>query len=65
MNVSIRLPVIFEGSMGTSSLYTLFDTGATFSCIHPDFGGHIGHAEKLFRPLEVATASDGFYMKIG
>ena len=60
----IKLPVVFEGSMGTKTLYTLFDSGATFSCIHPDYADQIGHVEKLFRPLEVATANDGFYMKI-
>lgn len=60
----IKLPVIFKGSIGSKSLYTLFDSGVTFSCIHPDFAEQIGHIEKFFRPLEVATASDGFYMKI-
>lgn len=60
----IRLPVQFEGSAGEKTLYTLFDCGATFSCIHPDFANKIGHVEKLFRPLDIATASDGVYMKI-
>ncbi|MEI9910841.1 MAG: hypothetical protein WDO71_14910 [Bacteroidota bacterium] len=32
----IRLPIRFEGSVGEKTLYGLFDTGATFSCIHPD-----------------------------
>lgn len=60
----IKLPVLFEGSLGSKKLYALFDTGATFSCIHPDYVSEIGAAEKLYRPLEVAAASDGFYMKI-
>jgi predicted aspartyl protease len=60
----IKLPIRFEGSKGEKILYGLFDTGATFSCIHPDYADAIAHTEKLFRPLEVATASDGFYMKI-
>lgn len=60
----IELPILFEGSAGSKILYALFDTGATFSCIHPEFVEHIAHPEKLFRPLEVATASDVIYMKI-
>lgn len=60
----IKLPVLFEGSAGSKTLYALFDTGATFSCIHPDYVRDIATPEKLFRPLEVATASDGFYNKI-
>jgi predicted aspartyl protease len=60
----IRLPVLFEGSAGSKTLYALFDTGATFSCIHPDHVKTIAHSEKLFRPLEVATADAGRYMKI-
>ena len=60
----IRLPVHFEGSVREANLYPRFDCGATFSCIHPDFANKIGTVEKLFRPLEIATASDGVYMKI-
>lgn len=60
----IKLPVLFEGSAGSKTLYALFDTGATFSCIHPEFAEIIAKPEKLFRPLEVATASDGIFMKI-
>jgi predicted aspartyl protease len=60
----IRLPIRFEGSAGEKTLYGLFDTGATFSCIHPDYVKSIAHTEKLFRPLEIATASDGVFMKI-
>lgn len=60
----IKLPVLFEGSLGSQTLYTLFDTGATFSCIHPEHVTAIARSEKLFRPLEIATASEGFFMKI-
>ena len=31
----IRIPMRFEGSKGEKILYTLFDSGATFSCIFP------------------------------
>ena len=60
----IKLPVRFEGSRGVKTLYSLFDPGATFSCIHPEHVASIGHIEKLFRPLEIATADAGRFMKI-
>jgi hypothetical protein len=60
----IKLPVLFEGSVGEQTLYTLFDIGATFSCIHPEFAEKIGTLEKLHRLLEVATASEGAFIKV-
>lgn len=32
----IKLPLHYEGEQGEKVLYTLFDSGATFSCISPD-----------------------------
>jgi predicted aspartyl protease len=60
----IKLPIRFEGSNGEKTLYGLFDTGATFSCIHPDHVEDISDPQPLFRPLEIATADAGRYMKI-
>jgi predicted aspartyl protease len=60
----IRLPIRFEGSVGEKTLYGLFDTGATFSCIHPDYAEAISEPQRLFRPLEIETADKGRYMKI-
>lgn len=60
----IKIPVRYEGENGEKTLYTLFDSVSTFSCIHPNFIDDIGDAQKLFRPLEVATANEGTYMKI-
>jgi hypothetical protein len=60
----IKLPVLFEGAAGDQTLYTLFDSGATFSCIHPEFAEKIGTLEKLHRPLEVATASENTFIKV-
>jgi predicted aspartyl protease len=60
----LRLPLRFEGSKGEKTLYALFDSGATFSCINPDAAEDLTTPEKLFTPLEVATASQGVYMKI-
>jgi hypothetical protein len=60
----LKLPVRFEGTKGEKILYTLFDSGATFSCMHPDFAEEIAEPQKMLTPLEVATASQGTYLKI-
>jgi len=60
----IKIPVRYEGENGEKTLYTLFDSGSTFSCIHPDYIDDIGSVQKLFRPLEVSTASQGTFMRI-
>ncbi|MCY7329627.1 MAG: retropepsin-like domain-containing protein [Saprospiraceae bacterium] len=60
----IKLPLRYEGSQGEKTLYTLFDSGATFSCINPDFVEGLAIKEKLRRPKLVATASEGHYLEI-
>jgi predicted aspartyl protease len=60
----IKVPVRFEGSKGEKTIYALFDSGASFSCISPENAKEIGVVEKMRRPLEVATASRGHYVKI-
>jgi len=58
------VPLHFEVSQGEKTLYTLFDSGATFSCVSPEVVEDLATAEKLFRPMEVATAAQGHYLKI-
>jgi predicted aspartyl protease len=60
----IKVPVLFMGSKGEKTIFTLFDSGATFSCILPENADEIGMVEKMRIPLEVATASRGHYIKI-
>ncbi len=60
----IKLPIHFEGSQGEKTLYTLFDSGATFSRINPDCIEDLEVPTRLFRPLEVSTAAVGHYLKI-
>ncbi len=60
----IKIPLRYEGSQGEKVLYTLFDSGATFSCISPEHAEELAIMEKLRRPLEVATASNGHYLRI-
>jgi Retroviral aspartyl protease len=64
MKKTIKLPLHYEGSLGEKNLYTLFDSGATFSCISPEAAEGFGNPEKLFSPMEVATAAVGHYLKI-
>lgn len=52
----IKVPVRFEGSKGEKIIYTLFDSGASFSCISPENALEIGIVEKMRHPLEVAAA---------
>ena len=60
----LKLPVRFEGTKGEKILYTLFDSGATFSYIHPNHAEEIADPQKMITPLEMATASQGTYLKI-
>ena len=60
----IRIPLRFEGSVGEKTLYALFDSGATFSCLRPDVAAEIEEPKLLRHPLEVATASEGHFVKI-
>ena len=60
----IKLPIRFEGSKGEKTLYTLFDSGATFSCINAEYAAELATLEKMRRPLEVATAAKDTYLKI-
>jgi predicted aspartyl protease len=60
----IKVQVRFMGSKGEKVIYTLFDSGASFSCISPENAEEIGIVEKLRLPLEFATASRGHFVKI-
>lgn len=60
----IKLPLFFEGSLGEKTGYSLFDSGASFSCVRPDFIEDLEVPVKMRRPLEIATASEGTYLKI-
>jgi hypothetical protein len=60
----IRVPLRFEGSKGEKTLYALFDSGATYSCISEENGENLEEIIKLHTPLRLATASDATYMEI-
>ena len=58
------MPLHFEGSPGEKTGYSLFDSCASFSCGHPDFLDSLEVPVKMYRPLEIATAAIGHYLKI-
>lgn len=60
----LKIPLLFEGSLGEKTGYALFDSGASFSCISPDFLESLEVPVKMHRPLEIATAALGTYLKI-
>ncbi len=60
----LKFPIRYEGSQGEKTLYTLFDSGATFSCINPDMVEDLEKLIPLHRPKMVATASEGHYLEI-
>ncbi|MFT4155636.1 hypothetical protein [Parafilimonas sp.] len=60
----IKLPLLYIGSKGEKTLYTLFDSGANLSCINPDFIKDIETPINLGRVRRVATASEGHYIEI-
>lgn len=59
----IKLPLLYAGSKGEKTLYTLFDSGANLSCIHPDFTS-IALLENLGRVRLISTASEGHFIEV-
>ncbi len=60
----IKRPVLYVGCKGEQHLYSLFDSGAELSCIHPEFVERLGIPVPLPRRTRVATASEGSYVEI-
>ena len=60
----LKIPIHYEGSLGEKVLYTLFDSGATFSCISEDAVEDLEKLVPLHKPKRVATASEGHFMEI-
>jgi len=60
----IKIPMLYVGSRGEKLLYTLFDSGANLSCIHPDHLGGIEAPSNIGRTRKLATASEGHYIEV-
>lgn len=64
LSMVIRIPLRFEGSKGEKTLYSLFNSGATYSCISEDSVEDLEELIKLHTPLRLATASEATFMEI-
>jgi hypothetical protein len=60
----IKHPLLYAGSKGEKTLYTLFDSGANLSCINPDLIEGIEIPVSLGRVRQLATASEGHYIEV-
>ena len=60
----IRQPLLFAGSKGEKTLYSLFDSGANLSCISPDYVKEIEVPLHLGRIRQLGTASEGHYIEV-
>ena len=60
----IKHPLLYVGSKGEKTLYTLFDSGANLSCIHPDYIKDLETPDPLGRIRQLSTASVGHYIEI-
>ncbi len=54
----------FEGSKGEAQLQALFDSGATYSCIHPSEVSPLDQPVPLPRPINLETADEEHYVRI-
>lgn len=61
---TIKESLLFVGSKGEKRLYSLFDSGANLSCIHPDNAGEIETLVALGRVRKIATAAEGHFIEV-
>jgi hypothetical protein len=60
----IKTPLLFVGSLGEKHIYTLYDSGANLSCIHPDILDELEIPVSLGRTRKVGTASEGHFIEV-
>src|SRR5258708_3076109 len=60
----IKHPLLFVGSKGEKTLYTLFDSGANLSCVHPDHIKDLETPVHLGRVRRLYTANEGHFIEI-
>lgn len=60
----IKTPLLFVGSLGEKHIYTLYDSGANLSCIHPDILDDLEIPVSLGRTRKVGTASEGHFIEV-
>lgn len=54
----------FEGSKGAKTLYSLFDSDTTYSCISEESIEQLEELIKLHTPMRLATGSEATFMEI-
>ena len=60
----ITKKLLFEGSIGEAEVMSLFDSGATYSCINPEIAIKLDKPVKIRRPFKVETASKVHYIEV-
>lgn len=60
----IKIPILYVGSKGETRLFTLFDSGANLSCIHPKLIAQVESPVKLGVIRNLQTASEGHYIEV-
>lgn len=60
----IKTPLLFVGSLGEKHIYTLYDSGANLSRIHPDILDNLEIPVSLGRTRKVGTASEGHFIEV-
>jgi len=54
----------YKGSKGNADLVSLFDSGASFSCIHPEKAAQLANLERLPDVLHLQTVSEAHEIKV-
>jgi hypothetical protein len=60
----IKTPLLFAGSLGEKYIYTLYDSGANLSCIHPSVLENLESPVSLGRTRMIGTAAEGHFIEV-
>ena len=60
----IKQPLLFAGSLGDKHIYTLYDSGANLSCIHPEQVANLEKPTLLGRTRMIGTAAEGHFIEV-
>ncbi len=60
----LKFPLLFVGSKGEKIMHTLFDDGAKFSCIHPDYRQDIADKQLPGRVRNIDLNNTGYKVEI-
>jgi predicted aspartyl protease len=60
----LKLPLLYQGSKGEKSLYSLFDSGANLSCINEEDLDGLESPVCLHKPRMMATASENQFVEV-